>query len=232
MTEHKPMKWIGGLLLFFGLLAVITIYSAMASGLLSHSFAQQAINDVINYTLTTSAANGLGTGSTANLSSAVSARLSAVISAPGCGSLCFVSSLIKSGSGINIPMNDSSVYYYGLIADAVTALGVVLIILGYRSLSAMLAIGRNTVSVGIISLVSTFIPFRFIIPTFASFSVSGYNLAIPYYLLEPFTSAILTADISVVFVGAALIIASYALNRVKKNPKQTTTDTKLIVTQR
>ncbi len=224
------MTALGGILLFIGLLGIITAYSAIASGMLSHSFAQNAINEIINYTLSNSAFNSQI--NTNNLSNAVSTQLSSVINQPNCGTLCMVSSAIKDSTGISLPLNGTYVDYYSWIVDALTVMGIVLIVLGYRSFSAMMAIGRNAVSVGIISFVTTFVPIVFILPTFATFTVSGFTVGVPYSVLQPFASTLLNAEIITGVVGAVLIIASYILNRIKKNPKQATTGTKLIVTQR
>ena len=229
MTEHSGLTALGGILLFVGLLGIITVYSAIASGMLSHSFAQNAISEIINYTLSNNLNSQINVN---NLSNAVSTQLSSVINQPNCGTLCMVSSAIKDSTGINLPLNGNYVNYYSWIVDALTAAGVVLIVLGYRSFSAMMAIGRNAVSVGIMSFVTTFVPIVFIIPTFATFTVSGFTVGVPYSVLQPFASALLNAEIAVGVAGAVLMIVSYILNRMKKNPKQATTGTKLIVTQR
>ena len=214
MVLKSMGRWFGGIFLFFGLLFIIYLYSATSSGILSPQFTQNAISSIINYSTHSSSTSILNSSvNNANLSAAVSAALSKISNQPGCSFLCAISSSLDKSTGINLPLSNSDIGLSSILADVFAAAGVVLIFLSYRGYKRFQATGRNTIAAAILSFVSVYIPFTFIIPFLVQFPVAGYTIRIPPTLFSPFTSTLLAFDIIFGVVGAVILIISFFLSR-------------------
>lgn len=213
MVLKSLARWFGGIFLFFGLLFIIYLYSATSSGILSPHFTQTAISSIINYSTSSSASLLNSSVNNANLSAAVSAALSKISNQPNCSFLCALSSTLYKSTGINIPMSNSDISIFAILADVFAAAGVVLIFLSYKGYKRFQAVGRNTIAAAILSFISVYVPFTFIIPFFVQFPVAGYTIRIPPTLFAPFTSVLLMFDIIFGVIGAAVLVVSLILAR-------------------
>ncbi|EEZ92966.1 MAG: hypothetical protein BJBARM4_0349 [Candidatus Parvarchaeum acidiphilum ARMAN-4] len=232
MMLGKSGRYIGGLLLFVGLLFFTLILSGFLSGFLSHSFAQSAVSKIVNYTVQQDQLTSVITPvNTSKLISTVTPALNSKISYINCGMGCLASSFIKSSTGINIPMNNVDIYHYELLSIALAIIGIILIFFSYQKEKKLTAIGRSVISMAIISLVIFYIPFAYIVPFLLSFSVSSFSLKIPSSIFSTFTGTLLFMDIAFIIIGAILLITAAIITRFRKNPVQST-GTKLIITQK
>lgn len=228
----KGGRYLGGLLLFLGLLFFTLIFAGFSSGFLSHSFAQNAVSKIVNYTVQQDELNNIiSSTNTTGLASTVTARLDSQISYVNCGMGCLASSFLKDSTGINLPLNNIDIYHYELISLAIAVLGIVLIFFSYKREKKLTAMGRNIISMAIISIVVFYIPLAYIIPILLSFSVSTYSVKIPTTIFSGFASTLLVIDIAVIVAGVVLMVIAAILSRIRKNPVQNT-GTKLIIEQK
>lgn len=228
----KGGRYLGGLLLFLGLLFFTLIFAGFSSGFLSHSFAQNAVSKIVNYTIQQDELNNiiLKTNTT-GLASIVTAKLNSQISYINCGMGCMASSFLKDSTGINLPLNNIDIYHYELISIVIAIIGIVLIFFSYKKEKKLTAIGKNVISMSIISIVLFYIPLAYVIPILLSFSVSTYSVRVPTTIFSGFAGTLLVIDISLIIAGAVLIVIATIISRIRKNPVQST-GTKLIVTQK
>ena len=225
-------RYIGGLLLFLGLLFFIVILAGFSSGFFSHSFAQSAINQIMGYTTSQyQLSNVVSPVNISSLNSTVIPQLNSKISYINCGMGCLASSYLKSVSGINLPMNNIDLYHYELIALAIAIIGAVLMFFSYEKEKKLTAIGKNMISTAILSVVIFYIPLSFIIPYLFSLPISSFSLKIPTTVLSSFSSSILSIDIIVAVIGIVLWVVAGIIKKLKKVPQQNL-GTKLIVTQK
>lgn len=228
----KGGRYLGGLLLFLGLLFFTLIFAGFSSGFLSHSFAQNAVSKIVNYTVQQDELNNIiSSTNTTGLASTVTARLDSQISYVNCGMGCLASSFLKDSTGINLPLNNIDIYHYELISLAIAVLGIVLIFFSYKREKKLTAMGRNIISMAIISIVVFYIPLAYIIPILLSFSVSTYSVKIPTTIFSGFAGTLLVIDIAVIVAGVVLMVIAAILSRIRKNPVQNT-GTKLIIEQK
>ena len=228
----KGGRYLGGLLLFLGLLFFTLIFAGFSSGFLSHSFAQNAVSKIVNYTVQQDELNNIiSSTNTTGLASTVTARLDSQISYVNCGMGCLASSFLKDSTGINLPLNNIDIYHYELISLAIAVLGIVLIFFSYEREKKLTAMGRNIISMAIISIVVFYIPLAYIIPILLSFSVSTYSVRIPTTIFSGFAGTLLVIDIAVIVAGVVLMVIAAILSRIRKNPVQNT-GTKLIIEQK
>lgn len=228
----KGGRYLGGLLLFLGLLFFTLIFAGFSSGFLSHSFAQNAVSKIVNYTVQQDELNNIiSSTNTTGLASTVTARLDSQISYVNCGMGCLASSFLKDSTGINLPLNNIDIYHYELISLAIAVLGIVLIFFSYKREKKLTAMGRNIISMAIISIVVFYIPLAYIIPILLSFSISTYSVRIPTTIFSGFASTLLVIDIAVIVAGVVLMVIAAILSRIRKNPVQNT-GTKLIIEQK
>lgn len=228
----KGGRYLGGLLLFLGLLFFTLIFAGFSSGFLSHSFAQNAVSKIVNYTVQQDELNNIiSSTNTTGLASTVTARLDSQISYVNCGMGCLASSFLKDSTGINLPLNNIDIYHYELISLAIAVLGIVLVFFSYKREKKLTAMGRNIISMAIISIVVFYIPLAYIIPILLSFSVSTYSVRIPTTIFSGFAGTLLVIDIAVIVAGVVLMVIAAILSRIRKNPVQNT-GTKLIIEQK
>ncbi len=228
----KSGRYLGGLLLFLGLLFFTLIFAGFSSGFLSHSFAQNAVSKIVNYTVQQDELNNvISSTNTTGLTTTVTSKLDSQISYINCGMGCFASSFLKDYTGISLPLNNIDIYHYELISLAIAILGLVLIFFSYKKEKKFTAVGKNIISMAIISIVIFYIPLAYIIPILLSFSVSTYSIRIPTTIFSGFASTLLVIDIAIIVVGVVLMVIASILSRIRKNPVQNT-GTKLIVTQK
>lgn len=228
----KGGRYLGGLLLFLGLLFFTLIFAGFSSGFLSHSFAQNAVSKIVNYTVQQDELNNIiSSTNTTGLASTVTARLDSQISYVNCGMGCLASSFLKDSTGINLPLNNIDIYHYELISLAIAVLGIVLVFFSYKREKKLTAMGRNIISMAIISIVVFYIPLAYIIPILLSFSISTYSVRIPTTIFSGFASTLLVIDIAVIVAGVVLMVIAAILSRIRKNPVQNT-GTKLIIEQK
>lgn len=228
----KGGRYLGGLLLFLGLLFFTLIFAGFSSGFLSHSFAQNAVSKIVNYTVQQDELNNIiSSTNTTGLASTVTARLDSQISYVNCGMGCLASSFLKDSTGINLPLNNIDIYHYELISLAIAVLGIVLIFFSYEREKKLTAMGRNIISMAIISIVVFYIPLAYIIPILLSFSISTYSVRIPTTIFSGFAGTLLVIDIAVIVAGVVLMVIAAILSRIRKNPVQNT-GTKLIIEQK
>lgn len=228
----KAGMYIGGLLLFLGLLFFIVFLAGFSSGFFSHSFAQSAINQIMGYTTSQyQLSNVVSPVNISALNSTVIPQLNSKISYINCGMGCLASAYLKNVSGVNVPMNNIDLYHYELIALAIAIIGAILMFFSYEKEKKLTAVGKNMISTAILSVVIFYIPFSFIIPYLVSFPVSSYSLRIPTTVFSSFSSSILSIDIIVAVIGIVLWIAAGIIKRLRKGPQQNL-GTKLIVTQK
>ncbi|MCL4375924.1 hypothetical protein M1558_00315 [Candidatus Parvarchaeota archaeon] len=229
MMLGKGGRYFGGLLLFLGLLFFTVIFAGFSSGFLSHSFAQNAVSKIVNYTLQQDQLNNIiSNTNTTGLTTTVTAKLNSQISYINCGMGCLASSYLKDSTGINLPLNNIDIYHYELISLAIAILGIVLIFFSYKREKKLTAIGRNIISMAIISIVIFYIPLAYIIPILLSFSVSTYSVKIPTTIFSGFAGTLFVIDIALIVAGVVLMIVAAILSRIGKRPMQNT-GTKLIV---
>ncbi len=228
----KSGRYLGGLLLFLGLLFFTLIFAGVSSGFVSHSFAQNAVSKIVNYTVQQDELNNvISSTNTSGLTSTVTSKLNSQISYINCGMGCLASSFLKDSTGINLPLNNIDIYHYELISLGIAILGIVLIFFSYKKEKRFTAVGKNIISMAIISIVIFYIPLAYIIPILLSFSVSTYSIKIPTTIFSSFAGTLLVMDIAIIVVGVVLMIIASILSRIRKNPVQST-GTKLIVTQK
>ena len=228
----KGGRYLGGLLLFLGLLFFTLIFAGFSSGFLSHSFAQNAVSKIVNYTVQQDELNNIiSSTNTTGLASTVTARLDSQISYVNCGMGCLASSFLKDSTGINLPLNNIDIYHYELISLAIAVLGIVLVFFSYKREKKLTAMGRNIISMAIISIVVFYIPLAYIIPILLSFSISTYSVRIPTTIFSGFAGTLLVIDIAVIVAGVVLMVIAAILSRIRKNPVQNT-GTKLIIEQK
>ncbi|MGC8533867.1 MAG: hypothetical protein ACP5MV_04565 [Candidatus Parvarchaeum sp.] len=228
----KGGRYLGGLLLFLGLLFFTLIFAGFSSGFLSHSFAQNAVSKIVNYTVQQDELNNIiSNTNTSGLSSTVTSKLDSQISYINCGMGCLASSFLKDSTGINLPLNNIDIYHYELISLGIAILGIVLIFFSYEKERKLTAVSKNIVSMAIISIVIFYIPLAYIIPILLSFSVSTYSVRVPTTVFSGFASTLLVIDIAVIILGIILMTIASILSRIRKNPVQST-GTKLIVTKK
>ncbi len=229
MMLGKGGRYLGGLLLFLGLLFFTLIFAGFSSGFLSHSFAQNAVSKIVNYTVQQDElTNIISSTNVTGLTSTVTAKLNSQISYINCGMGCLASSFLKDSTGINISMNNIDIYHYELASLAIAIIGIVLIFFSYKKEKKLVAVGKNVISMAIISIVLFYIPLAYIIPILLSFSVSTYSVKIPANIFSGFAGTLLVIDIALIIAGVVLMIIAAILSRIGKNPMQST-GTKLIV---
>jgi len=225
----KGGRYLGGLLLFLGLLFFTLIFAGFSSGFLSHSFAQNAVSKIVNYTVQQDELNNLITKTnTTGLTTTVTAKLNSQISYVNCGMGCFASSFLKDSTGINLPLNNIDIYHYELISLAIAIIGVILIFFSYKREKKLSAIGKNIISMSIISIVIFYIPLAYIIPILLSFSVSTYSVKIPTTIFAGFAGTLFVIDIGLIIAGVILMVVAAILSKVGKRPVQNL-GTKIIV---
>ena len=229
MMLGKGGRYLGGLLLFLGLLFFTLIFAGFSSGFLSHSFAQNAVSKIVNYTVQQDELNNLITKTnTTGLTTTVTAKLNSQISYVNCGMGCFASSFLKDSTGINLPLNNIDIYHYELISLAIAIIGVILIFFSYKREKKLSAIGKNIISMSIISIVIFYIPLAYIIPILLSFSVSTYSVKIPTTIFAGFAGTLFVIDIGLIIAGVILMVVAAILSKVGKRPVQNL-GTKIIV---
>lgn len=229
MILGKGGRYLGGLLLFLGLLFFTLIFAGFSSGFLSHSFAQNAVSKIVNYTVQQDELNNLITKTnTTGLTTTVTAKLNSQISYVNCGMGCFASSFLKDSTGINLPLNNIDIYHYELISLAIAIIGVILIFFSYKREKKLSAIGKNIISMSIISIVIFYIPLAYIIPILLSFSVSTYSVKIPTTIFAGFAGTLFVIDIGLIIAGVILMVVAAILSKVGKRPVQNL-GTKIIV---
>ena len=229
MALGKGGRYLGGLLLFLGLLFFTLIFAGFSSGFLSHSFAQNAVSKIVNYTVQQDELNSLiSKVNTTGLTTAVTAKLNSQISYVNCGMGCLASSFLKDSTGINLPLNNIDIYHYELISLAIAILGIILIFFSYKKEKKLVAIGKNVISMAIISIVIFYIPLAYIIPILLSFSVSTYSVKIPTTIFSGFASTLFVIDVALIIAGVILMIIAAIIARIGRKPMQST-GTKLIV---
>ena len=229
MMLGKGGRYLGGLLLFLGLLFFTLIFAGFSSGFLSHSFAQNAVSKIVNYTVQQDELNNLITKTnTTGLTTTVTAKLNSQISYVNCGMGCFASSFLKDSTGINLPLNNIDIYHYELISLAIAIIGVILIFFSYKKEKKLSAIGKNIISMSIISIVIFYIPLAYIIPILLSFSVSTYSVKIPTTIFAGFAGTLFVIDIGLIIAGVILMVVAAILSKVGKRPVQNL-GTKIIV---
>ena len=232
MTLGKGGRYLGGLFLFVGLLFLTLILAGFSSGFLSHSFAQSAVSKIVNYTVQQDQLSSVITPvNTSNLISTVTPALNSKISYINCGMGCLASAFVKSSTGINIPLNNVDIYHYELLSLALAVIGILLIFFSYQKEKKLAAIGKNVISMAIISVVLFYIPFAYIIPFLLTFPVSSFSLKVPSSIFAAFTGTLLVMDIAIVILGAVMLIVAAIITKIKNNPVQST-GTKLIMTQK
>lgn len=228
----KGGRYLGGLFLFLGLLFFTLIFAGFSSGFLSHSFAQNAVSKIVNYTVQQDELNNIiSNTNTSGLTSTVTSKLDSQISYINCGMGCLASSFLKDSTGINLPLNNIDIYHYELISLGIAILGVVLVFFSYEKERKLTAIGKNIVSMSIISIVIFYIPLAYIIPILLSFPVSTYSVRVPTIIFSGFASTLLVIDIAILILGVILMTVATIISRIRKNPVQST-GTKLIVTKK
>ena len=232
MLLGKSGRYLGGLLLFLGLLFFTLMLAGFSSGFFSHSFAQSAVTQIVNYTAHIDQQNSIiSSTNITGMKSTVTARLDSQISYVNCGMGCLASSFLKTATGVSIPMNNIDIYRYELISLIIAAVGAVLIFFSYKREKKLTAIGRNIISMSIISIVVFYIPLAYIIPILLSFSVSNYAVKIPASIFSGFSASLLVMDIAIIVAGTVLMVIAAILSRIRKNPTQNL-GTQLIVTKR
>ena len=232
MMLGKGGRYLGGLLLFLGLLFFTLIFAGFSSGFLSHSFAQNAVSKIVNYTVQQDELNNIiAKTNTTGLTTTVTARLNSQISYINCGMGCFASSFLKDSTGVNLPLNNIDIYHYELISLAIAIIGVVLIFFSYEKEKKLTAIGKNVISMAIISMILFYLPLAYIIPILLSFSVSTYSVKIPADIFSGFAGTLLVIDIALIIAGVVLMVVATILSRIGKNPVQSM-GTKLIVAKK
>ncbi len=232
MKLGKGSMRLGELLLFLGLLFFTLIFAAFSSGTLSHSFAQNSVSKIVNYTLAQDSLNSIVSKiNTTGLAATVTSRLDSQISYINCGVGCFASSFIKDSTSVSIPMDNTNIFHYEIISLIAAILGVILIFFASTGEERFRAIGRNIVSMAIISIVIFYIPLTYIVPYFVSPAVASYSIHLPPTLFSSFSATLFLIDIVIIIIGVVLIIIAGIMKRIKQNPKQNL-GTKLIVTQK
>jgi hypothetical protein len=232
MLFGKNGRYLGGILLFVGLLLFVAVFAGFSSGFFSHSFAQSAIKEIVNYTVSQDQLNSvIISTNTTGLINTVTPQLNSEISNVNCGMGCIASSYIDSLTGVKIPMDNIDLFHYELLFLAIAIAGAVLMFFSYKQEKKLTAIGKNVISSSIISIVLFYLPLAFILPLLLSFTVSSYSVRVPTEVFSGFTASIFTIDVIVVIVGLALIIAGAIIKRIKSNPVQST-GTKLIITKK
>lgn len=227
-------KWktLGGILLFMGLLLFTLIFSGFSSGFLSHSFAQSAVTNIVNYTVAQDELNNIiSSTNTSGLISAVTSKLDSQISYVNCGMGCLASAFVKDSTGINIPMNNNDIYRYEAASLVAAVAGAIILFFSYKKEKKLIAIGKNMVSMAIISIVLFYIPLSYIIPFLLAFPVANYSIKIPAYIFAGFSSALIMTDIAIIIAGVVLMALAAIVKRMGKTPVQNT-GTKLIVAQK
>lgn len=209
-------RWLGGGLLFIGLLLFITMYAANASGILSSQYLNNAIGQIANASANQASLPGQGQ-SASNITNILNSFLS---KNPNCNLLCLAMSPLESITNMNVPISTSSGALYQLLSEIAIAAGAILIFLSYEGAgSKFAAAGRTSLSAAIISFVSTYIPIMFILPYLLSFQLYGVTIKIPASILAPFTGLVLSLDIIVGIVGIVLILIRYIFFRKPKQQK-------------
>ncbi len=223
---------LGGLLLFLGLMFFVLLFAGFSSGFFSHSFAQSAVSKIINYTVSQDQlTNIISKTNTTGLINTVTPKLDSQISYVNCGTGCLASSYLKDVSGINIGMNNIDLFHYEIISLVIAVIGVILIFFSYEKEKKLTAIGKNMISMSIISSVLFYIPLMYIVPFLLSFTVSSYSLKIPNTVFSGFASYLFVMYLGIIIIGAVLMAVAAIISRIRKNPAQST-GTKLIVTQK
>ncbi len=218
-------RWFGGIFLFFGLIAFITLYAANASGVLTSGYLSSAIGQIANSSASCSTF-GLGGSSCANgTASQIEAALSSFkTSNPNCNIGCLITQELSQSSltnktGLSAPLSTSDTGLYQTIAEVVAAIGAALVFFCYEMSKRFTALGRSFLSVAIISFVSTYIPFVYVFPyVLSNLSLDGFKLTIPQSVTAPFTSIVLSIDIIFGIAGLALIILPYLAFRKRAPP--------------
>ncbi len=217
-------RWFGGIFLFFGLLAFITLYAANTSGVLSSSYFNSAINQIANASVSCGSFGIAGTGCSSN-----STKASQIESAlnqfstnnPNCNLGCLVTQELSQASltnktGLSVPLSTSDTGLYQIIAEVIAALGAVLIFFFYEGEKRVTALGRGFLSASIISFISAYVPFVYIFPYLLSnASIDGFKLTVPASVTAPFTGIVLSLDIIFAVVGIVLIVIKYLAFRKK-----------------
>ncbi len=219
-------KWIGGIMLFFGVIFFITLFSLNVSGVLSPQYFNSTIHQIINASTSGSIYSG---GQTLN-STQINQLASLIGQNPNCNILCFLSQQLSTKTNIMPFLTTSSLGLYQLILEVIMAIGAALMFLSYKGVYTKLtAFGRTLLSSAIISFVSTYIPLMFIVPYFLSgVTIYSFTVSIPTSVVAPFTSVVLSLDIIFGVAGAiAFIIGAILLFRKNKLSKKELPPTQL-----
>ncbi len=218
-------RWFGGVLLFFGLASFITLYALSASGVLSSTYAANTISTIVNYSISGNSLSGSslpGINSTSNLNmSQLKQYIQSVLSKnPNCNIFCLATQKLSNSSSVNFPLTTSNIKDFQLVAGIAAAIGAVLVFLLYKGKDRFTALGRNVLSVSILSFVSVYIPLVYIIPYFFAVKVSSFTIRIPESVFAPFTSLVLTMDIIFGVIGAVLLVLGVVIYRNKAGLRQ------------
>jgi hypothetical protein len=214
VQTSKFIGWIGSGLLFLGILIFITFYAANSSGILSTQYLNNAIGQIANASVIQSIT---GQGQTAaNVSSALNQLLS---HNPNCNILCLASGPASpSSTNTNPPISPSSSSLFQLLGEIIAVVGVVLIFFSYDEMgNKLVAIGRGALAASIISFVSTYIPFVFMLPYLISLTLFGLSIKIPVSVIAPFANLILTLDIIFGVIGVILMVIKFLFFRTPKS---------------
>jgi hypothetical protein len=208
--SSRFIAWIGGTLLFVGLLLFITFYAVNSSGVLSSQYFNTAIHEIVNAS-TFSGGNSLlgGNSSSQNMTNFLGSFNS------NCNLLC----LVQAPS--SLPISQSSFGFYQLISEILAAVGAVLMFLSYTGGDKLFAIGKTSLSAAIISFVSTYVPIAYLLPYLASsFNVHGFSIVIPVSVTAPFTNVVLSLDTIFMIAGVVLIVVGRIVFRKKTQAPQ------------
>ena len=204
------IAWIGGTLLFVGLLLFITFYAVNSSGILSSQYFNTAIHEIANASTSSGGSLPLvGNSSNQNITRFLGGFN------PDCNLLC----LMQAPS--TLPISPSSFWLYQLISEILAAAGAVLVFLAYAGGDKLAAIGKTSLSAAIISFVSTYVPIAYLLPYLASsFNVHGFSIVIPASVTAPFTSVVLSLDITFAIAGVVLMVVGRIIFRKKAQASQ------------
>ncbi len=206
-------RWIGSTLLFFGMLAFISLYAINASGLLSAAYTNTAINEVV------SASTGLNNVNvtTGKISNQSASQIEAVINKtlannPNCSILCLPFAQ-QGTSGLGRFLSTSDIQLYQWFALLIAIIGGIMVAIFYEGAGKAIAIGRGLLSAAIISFVVLYIPLNYIIPDFLHLTISNITIVIPQSVFQPYTSVILFLDFIIGGIGAVVLATGVFANK-------------------
>ncbi|MCL4399322.1 hypothetical protein M1293_02335 [Candidatus Parvarchaeota archaeon] len=214
-TATRVLGWVGGIMVFFGLSAFVFMYALNSSGALSPGFLHTAISSIINYSSNSSNVLTTSSISASNESAIISQALSKISSNPNCNVLCLLS-VNSQSSSISPFLTQSAVQTYQWLSLLVAIIGAVLIFLGYKFTRGFQALGRNLLTVAILSFVDTYVPLVFILPLLFKINISNISIRIPPNLFTPFVSVILMLDILFGVTGVILLVVGAIASKAEE----------------